>query len=40
MVAGKAKDVKEGVGLAAGALDQGAARHKLQTLIAASNKRA
>ena len=40
MVAGEAKDVKEGVGLAARALDRGAARQKLQTLIAASNKRA
>ena len=37
MVAGRAKDVKEGVGLAAGALDSGAAKAKLGALIKASN---
>jgi anthranilate phosphoribosyltransferase len=37
MVAGRAKDVKEGVGMAAGALDSGAAKAKLEALIKASN---
>src|SRR5262249_38689637 len=36
MAADRAKDVKEGVGLAAGALDSGAARTKLEALIIAS----
>jgi anthranilate phosphoribosyltransferase len=38
VVAGVAKDVKEGLGLAARALDGGAAQAKLDALIAASNK--
>ena len=38
MVAGAAKDIKDGVALAARALDGGAARAKLQALIAASNR--
>ena len=38
MVAGVAKDVKDGVAKAAQALDSGAARAKLEALIAASNK--
>ncbi len=38
MVAGRAKDVKEGAGLAARALDSGAARAKLEALIAATNQ--
>lgn len=38
MVAGRAKDVKEGAGLAARALDTGAAKAKLEALIAASNR--
>ena len=38
MVAGVAKDVKDGVAKAAQALDSGAARTKLEALIAASNK--
>jgi anthranilate phosphoribosyltransferase len=37
MVAGQAKDIKEGVALAAAALDSGAARAKLADLITASN---
>ena len=38
MVAGVAKDVKDGVAKAAQALDSGAARAKLEALITASNK--
>ena len=38
MVSGRAKDVKEGVGLAAQALDGGAAKQKLDQLITASNR--
>ncbi|HJS44852.1 MAG TPA: anthranilate phosphoribosyltransferase [Rhizomicrobium sp.] len=38
MVSGRAKDVKEGVGLAAQALDGGAAKQKLGQLITASNR--
>ena len=37
MVAGRAKDVKDGVALAAQSLDSGAARAKLEALIQASN---
>jgi anthranilate phosphoribosyltransferase len=37
LVAGRAKDVKEGVGLAAQALDSGAAKAKLEALIKSSN---
>jgi len=37
MVSGRAKDVKEGVTLAAQALDSGAAREKLVQLIVVSN---
>jgi anthranilate phosphoribosyltransferase len=37
MVAERAKDIKEGVALAAGALDSGAAHAKLASLIMASN---
>ena len=38
MVAGRAKDVQEGVALAAQALDTGAAGTKLEALVTASNK--
>ena len=38
MVSGRTKDVKEGVGLAAQALDGGAAKQKLDQLITASNR--
>lgn len=38
MVSGRAKDVKEGVGLAAQALDGDAAKQKLDQLITASNR--
>jgi anthranilate phosphoribosyltransferase len=38
MVSGRAKDVKEGVNLAAQALDGGAAKQKLDQLITASNR--
>ena len=38
MVAGAARDIKDGVAKAAQALDSGAARAKLEALIAASNK--
>jgi anthranilate phosphoribosyltransferase len=38
MVAGRAKDIKDGVALAARALDTGAARSRLEALIAASNR--
>ena len=38
IVAGKAKDLKEGAGLAQNALDSGAARDTLAALIAASNR--
>jgi anthranilate phosphoribosyltransferase len=38
MVAGRAKDVKEGAGLAAKALESGAAKARLDALIQASNK--
>jgi anthranilate phosphoribosyltransferase len=38
MVSGTAKDVKEGVALAAQSLDSGAAAAKLQALISASNR--
>jgi anthranilate phosphoribosyltransferase len=38
IVAGKAKDLKEGAGLAQNALDSGAARDALAALIAASNR--
>jgi anthranilate phosphoribosyltransferase len=38
MVSGRAKDVKEGVALAAQALDGGAARQKLDQLIIASHQ--
>ncbi|HVW72911.1 MAG TPA: anthranilate phosphoribosyltransferase [Rhizomicrobium sp.] len=38
MVAGRTKDIKEGVAMAARALDTGAARAKLEALIAASNR--
>jgi anthranilate phosphoribosyltransferase len=38
MVAGRAKDVKEGAGLAGQVLDSGAARTKLDALIKASNE--
>jgi anthranilate phosphoribosyltransferase len=38
MVSGRAKDVKEGVGLAAQALDRGAAKQKLDQLITASHR--
>lgn len=38
MVSGRAKDVKEGVSLAAQALDGGAAKQKLDQLITASNR--
>jgi len=37
MVAGRAKDIKDGMALAAQALDSGAAKAKLQALITASN---
>jgi anthranilate phosphoribosyltransferase len=40
MVSGLVKDIKEGVGLAAQALDNGAAKAKLDALIAASNRTA
>ncbi len=40
MVSGRARDIKEGVGLAAQALDGGAARVKLDALIVASNRTA
>ena len=39
IVAGKAKDLKEGVALAAKAIDTGAARAVLERLIAVSNER-
>jgi len=38
MVSGRAKDVKEGVILAAQVLDGGAAKRKLDALIDASNR--
>jgi anthranilate phosphoribosyltransferase len=38
MVAGQAKDIKDGVAKAAAALDSGAARAKLEALITASNQ--
>jgi anthranilate phosphoribosyltransferase len=38
MVAGRAKDIREGVALAARALDTGTARAKLEALIVASNR--
>jgi anthranilate phosphoribosyltransferase len=38
MVSGRAKDVKEGVIVAAQSLDSGAAGTKLDALIAASNR--
>ena len=38
MVAGVAKDIKDGVAKAAQALDSGAAKTKLNALITASNK--
>ncbi len=37
MVAGAAKDIKDGVAMAARSLDSGAANAKLEALIAASN---
>jgi anthranilate phosphoribosyltransferase len=40
MVSDRAKDVKEGVGLAAQSLDSGAAGVKLDALIVASNRTA
>jgi anthranilate phosphoribosyltransferase len=40
MVSGLVKDIKEGVGLAVQALDNGAAKAKLDALIAASNRTA
>ena len=40
MVAGKARDIREGVTLAARSLDSGAAKVKLEALVAASNRSA
>jgi anthranilate phosphoribosyltransferase len=40
MVSGTAKDVKDGVGLAAQSLDSGTAGAKLDALIVASNRTA
>jgi anthranilate phosphoribosyltransferase len=38
VVGGKARDLKEGVGLAAVAIDSGAARRKLEALIQLSRR--
>jgi len=39
VIAGKAKDIKEGIALAAQSIDSGAAKAKLDQLIAVSNSK-